>query len=387
MSWIKNFLLLSISLFLAIFAAELMLRVFVGDPAYLAAGNRVLDQNFGFKVKSDLDGIDAYGFRNLPGKSNDYELAAIGDSHTYGVGVKGIESWPYQLEKSRDINVYNMGISRNGIYSYHYLVKSTLQKSKKVIVGLYLPNDFQSKGSACHIDFLNGFWSEEVKRLKLNPPMCRFSTRVSPEQQSEWTVKSFLKASIAKSSFLTLVDIQLFRPVVSTMSVKSLGKLTIHPRFAPIKYERLKATFTRTNISSSSVQIRVSDFEKMLRDWVAIASQGQLGFVLIPSRQAVYRTAINVLNDMELVSNLNVIDKFTHNELVLEKLLIEKIMSLGIPVRSSRMEVVDAFISELPAKGTESFYPDSGHPNVLGHSAYASSASKVFSEMERYRKN
>ena len=52
---------------------------------------------------------------------------------------------------------FNQGNSGNGIYSYHFLAKDVLAKNKKIILGLYLQNDFAYKDYICLIDFNNSF--------------------------------------------------------------------------------------------------------------------------------------------------------------------------------------------------------------------------------------
>ena len=59
----------------------------------------VEDSNFGFKTNNDLKDIDKLGLRNIEGKYNNYQIATIGDSHTYGNGVTNKDACPINLKR------------------------------------------------------------------------------------------------------------------------------------------------------------------------------------------------------------------------------------------------------------------------------------------------
>ena len=126
MKIIKNFLLILVSTAFSLILVEIALRIFTKYPIFPNSLNQLQDSNFGFKMNNDLEEIDKLGFRNVDGKYNKHQLAAIGDSHTYGNGVINKDAWPYQLEEIIGLPIYNYGNSGNGIYSYHYLAKDAL---------------------------------------------------------------------------------------------------------------------------------------------------------------------------------------------------------------------------------------------------------------------
>ena len=59
------------------------------------------------------------------------------------------------------VQTYNYGVGGYGIFTYHKLVLDELNKGKQVIVGLYIANDFELKGSPCKIDFQNDLGSSK----------------------------------------------------------------------------------------------------------------------------------------------------------------------------------------------------------------------------------
>ena len=68
---------------------------------------------------------------NTDGKFNNFKIAAIGDSHTFGNGVTEEEAWPKQLQELIKLPVYNFGNSGNGIYSYPLSCKKGLSSNIK----------------------------------------------------------------------------------------------------------------------------------------------------------------------------------------------------------------------------------------------------------------
>ena len=79
----------------------------------------VLFVNIGFKFSPRLRDIDIHGFRNRDDKWKNYELAAIGDSHTFGNNVFSKQSWPSQFEQMTGVQTYNYGVGGYGIFTYH----------------------------------------------------------------------------------------------------------------------------------------------------------------------------------------------------------------------------------------------------------------------------
>lgn len=120
------FLSLSVSLFLSLMLAELFCRLFVKAPS---VGGRATypiyesDRDLKWKLKSSFKmgdiTIDADGFRTCGAKVKDrnaYTILALGDSHTFGMGVSDEATYPAQLERilcakfGHPINVINGGI-------------------------------------------------------------------------------------------------------------------------------------------------------------------------------------------------------------------------------------------------------------------------------------
>ena len=94
---------------------------------------------------------DEKGFRNaqVPAAA---DIVALGDSHTWGSGVKSEQTWPKALEVLTGRPVYNMGMSGWGpVQSFLYWEEATSLKPKVVIEGLYSGNDLYDAFSMVYL--------------------------------------------------------------------------------------------------------------------------------------------------------------------------------------------------------------------------------------------
>ena len=103
----SNILLLSVSCLVSLVLLEVGLRIFTEFPI-TELSNRVPDPILGYRYSTSLKDIDESGFRNPPGHAAN--IAALGDSHTYGVNVASEQTWPAQLGRLLQRNVYNYGV-------------------------------------------------------------------------------------------------------------------------------------------------------------------------------------------------------------------------------------------------------------------------------------
>lgn len=377
MKLIKNLFLIFISITLSIIIAEVLLRYFTNFPKFPNSSFMVQDSNFGFKMDKDLEGIDKKGFRNRDKKFNNFKIAAIGDSHTYGNGVTGEEAWPNQLQKQIKLPVYNFGNSGNGVYSYHYLVKNVLAKNKKIILGLYLPNDFAYKDYVCLIDFNNSFWKKEVVKLNLKPPVKCDSF------QNLNTKMDFVNVAIMKSAVLSIVYESIWKPIKKKKK-KNINYVKIHKDFPPLENELLVGFMKLTDLENSKILNVFLDFQKMVKDWKDNSEEGTIGIILIPSAQTTYLKALEKL-DMAPIQNSK-IEFYTKNELLLEEKLLDFIKGQKISVMSVKNYLVEEFIKNLESGNIEQFFPDNSHPIGVGHKAYAKAAEEIFYKMREMSK-
>jgi hypothetical protein len=85
---------------------------------------------------------DEWGYRNAA-RPERVEVVALGDSQTYGTGVRRDEAWPPALERRLGISVYNMGNPNFGAPHYGLELQPALSLEPRVVlVTVYFGNDF-----------------------------------------------------------------------------------------------------------------------------------------------------------------------------------------------------------------------------------------------------
>lgn len=101
----------------------------------------IYDEKLGHRPNPMCPGHDHNGFRNesVPEKA---DIVAMGDSHTYGWGVRADQSWPQQLQKLCEIKVYNMAFGGYGpVHSLILLDDALKFKPQILIEAFYAGND------------------------------------------------------------------------------------------------------------------------------------------------------------------------------------------------------------------------------------------------------
>jgi hypothetical protein len=102
---------------------------------------KIPDDRLGHRPNPAYPGHDAKGFRNpqVPGTAH---VVALGDSHTYGSGVKSEQAWPRVLESLLGHPVYNMGLGGYGpVHSLLLWDEAAVLKPAVVIEAIYAGND------------------------------------------------------------------------------------------------------------------------------------------------------------------------------------------------------------------------------------------------------
>lgn len=107
--------------------------------------------------------IDKNGYRNNRLK-RDYDVIALGDSHTFGASVKRDEAWPNRLNADEPYSVYNMGLGGYGtVHSYLQYEQASELSPEIVLVAVYFGNDFFDNFAIEYPRDLFGLSSDEVR--------------------------------------------------------------------------------------------------------------------------------------------------------------------------------------------------------------------------------
>lgn len=107
--------------------------------------------------------IDKNGYRNVRLKRQ-YDVIALGDSHTFGSSVAGKDAWPNVLNADQPYSVYNMGLGGYGtVHSFLQYDQAMELSPKVVLVAVYFGNDFFDNFSIDYDRDLFGLGSEELR--------------------------------------------------------------------------------------------------------------------------------------------------------------------------------------------------------------------------------
>ena len=102
---------------------------------------KIPDQKLGHRPNPAYPDHDEKGFRN-PKVPETTDIVALGDSQTYGSGVRAEQSWPRVLESISALSVYNMGLGGYGpVHSFLLWDEAMELKPEIVIEAIYAGND------------------------------------------------------------------------------------------------------------------------------------------------------------------------------------------------------------------------------------------------------
>ena len=121
-----------------IFASFLSSRI---NQLLLPPSHTVPDDRLGHRPNPELPDHDNKGFRNVS-VPKEAKIVALGDSQTYGTGVKSQYAWPRQLELLVDNTVYSMAYGGYGpAHSLILFEEATNLKPDVYIEAFYAGND------------------------------------------------------------------------------------------------------------------------------------------------------------------------------------------------------------------------------------------------------
>ena len=221
-NYLKNLLLMIISVTLCLYFAELMLGFYLVKSVL-----RYPVPPFSDQIHTTVDYNVRYHYNNISLRGSDYEphrlydLALLGDSFLFGQGVDDDTTLQKELEK-RGYSVLNISeIATNPIDYFHKLkvMQSMGLKAKNIIIGLCMGNDFQGIGDKriekalfyhYRDNFLNynlrGFLKLERLRYRIRSLIYRFSDKINAmffsRHQERIVVHDFERAKAFDSDWL-----------------------------------------------------------------------------------------------------------------------------------------------------------------------------------------
>jgi len=100
----------------------------------------LLDNKFWVVGNPDFAGHDRLGFRNIEDIDN-CSILAIGDSWTYGMGLKTLQTWTNLYNNNNNNKIYNCAVGGWGLIEFYEALKKYKIGKNKVVFSIYLGND------------------------------------------------------------------------------------------------------------------------------------------------------------------------------------------------------------------------------------------------------
>ncbi len=299
----KNIALLLVSIIFSLVLCEAGLRLFTPFPI-TEESNKTDDPVLGYRVSTHLSDTDQHGFRNKPMET--YDIAAIGDSFTYGVNVSSEQTWPSLLGKMTGMEVYNFGVGSYGIYTYHAILKTLVNPDAKgVIIGLYPANDFAMIASFCHIKFDNDFWADEIDNLGLalysNDAYKKHCARKSVNN----IFKRFKKYIGNNTAITNAVRVLIFDKIKRQRQDRANKDYFFHDHTINVPKGRTRFGANNTDMENPDFKFMHDDFRKFVNAWSKLTHDNntRLGILLIPSTERVVFEYYKRKNEIDLLDD------------------------------------------------------------------------------------
>ncbi len=373
----KNLALLVTSIIFSLFLCEIGLRLFTPFPIS-EESNKTDDPVLGYRLSTHLDDVDQHGFRNRPKET--YDIAALGDSHTYGNNVSSDQTWPSLLGKMTGMEVYNFGVGSYGIYTYHAILKTLVNPAVKgVIIGLYPANDLEIR-RFCLINSSAGvFWNNELNIIEPKLLSDEFYNKYCSKNKKKRKIMSLLAKNIYNNS--ALINATNILVLVKLKNNLQRSKYYyFDDKVVPVNKKSTRTHSVYTDLQNPEVKFMYDIFGKFTDSWASWSREynTKLGILFIPSKERVVYEYFKRKNKIDTLDT-----NFTRDvekQIQFEKSLSELFDTHKIDYKFALTNIVDAFTLSLQAG--EEFYPiHDSHPNEKGYQAYARAAYELWEDM------
>ena len=358
--YLKNFLILFLSVIFALLVTEGLARLFF-DPIDFLKPRTVSDEVLRYKIEPNSGAHDSWGYRNKKVPES-VEIVAIGDSHTYGISAIASNSWPATLQRLSGKETYNFGLGGYGPAEYLYLMKENALKldPEMIIVGFYLGNDLKDSFTAV---YSVPMW-EGLRNLEIS---YSSDDKMNDKEANSTSFADLLSGNsvlyrIISSSFIG-DNLRQQRRISKGEDIPMLDlpENGINTGFTPDR--RLKGLDLSNPEVREGLSLTLTFFNKMNQ----LAREREIGFlvVIIPTKETVFSDFISESAELANSSKLN---KLIQNEEVVNKLVQRYFADHKIPF-------VDVLEPLKSAAGSEQIYPNNfgGHSNKNGYQIIAES--------------
>jgi hypothetical protein len=347
---IRKFAYMGIILILLLLIMEFILRQVVLPHEYLSPNFETHPQLL-YKIQANEKGHDQWGFRNAFVPKNT-DVVAIGDSFTYGISNKASDAWPSVLSELSNQNMYNLSVGGYGINQYAYLLNeyALALKPKKIILGLYMGDDFAK--------------NRTIKLKRSNQRSTEEKSTPNKIELRHWLAQnSVVYNMLVQSGFgntIRYMESWFFSKKVNTDNYVFYSQGDVNTIFTPqtrlnnlVHEEGYKNTFNALLKMKKQCDVHNIDFL----------------VVIFPTKEMVFEEAVNADFKNHPVSMKKLFEAENHGNLLLKNFLEQSVISY-----------VDLKMELAKVSGNmKLFYQDSnGHMNRNGHKVAASAIYKSF---------
>ncbi len=367
---IKNFFFIFTNIIITLFLFEFSLRILTPFPLN-DASNTTDDLNLVYKMNATAESeIDSKGFRNKKDKFNNYDIAAIGDSHTYGWNNIPENSWPQILERKTGKKIYNFGVGSYNIYQFFYLAAKNIDKNKYLIIQIGPTQDFVNYHNFSKD---SDFWVKHNKNMNLN----LFSNTLI-KQDNKQSLSNLQKFKIfLKNEFATIsiFDYYFWNNYLKQKNDKQnyINKNNIYlgQELGFVNKEKLEGIKKNTNSNNKHIQKNINNFEKFLIYFNKNIEKKKIMFSIFPTRERIYYEYLSYHN--KKIDPY--FEKIIINEIEFEKKIINLIKEYDYTVVNAFSFILNEFNK---FEDKQNFYPDEDHPNTIGYEMIANSILENF---------
>ena len=408
------FLILIVLMLLFVEAALRLLGIAVPKVEVVVDAGHIpitrTDPVLGIRPNPLYPGHDAQGFRNerVP---NQADVVALGDSQTYGMGVRPNDAWPRQLARFAGRSVYNMAFGSYGpLHSLALFPEATRLKPRLVIEAFYSGNDLFDAFQLVYGEGTHPRWQKMKSRDEavlaaiqqaedretLLSRALRFTNQVHvskekrPKAGNAGENRSFLSRH---SRIVRVVELLAQKFSASPDSQTEQKPTVIHPSeyknelFLPFQHGALRTVFNPSYrlLALDREDPRINEGFRLclegMRRMARLAREHDADFavLLIPTKELVFKYVV----EAALGNN---IDRHYQRLLEVEEQVLadakEFLTAEGIRVIDCRDALREALRSGPQPYRTSS----DGHPAPFGHKAIAREAARRLELTEKGEK-
>jgi len=374
--WLGNIVIVAVTTAFGLGLSEAVLRVFTPFPINVEAANAVPHEILGHVMDPRFPGIDANGFRN-ESVVETVDIAALGDSMTFGYNAAESMTWPRQLARKVGKTVYNYGIGWYSILQYYYLMGQSLKLNPKtIILMLSLQSDLNE---VCTLFNRLGYWRDWAHSRDIDISLCitgEISKTASRKQAlPELGIGRWIKIFLKETALFSIIDFYIWDPFSHWLSRDSnLKGIVVNDALNStiISRDHLRRDKKAMDLDRNEARFSLNLMKTLLEEMVHMArAKGVSFFVLFaPTKESIFHNYLKQ-KGFDLPVEYG---EAVKRERALEEILGVFFDKLQVKTANPRQ----ALIKQLTTTGNLFVFRDDPHPNATGYGIFADVAHRAF---------